>query len=78
MPELRKYTITLDAADIDALYNAIAGPLHDGIRQRLGAGIQHRAFNNLHRQIPRDMQSPGEIRAALRAEGIYAVADENP
>lgn len=72
-----KYTIELDAADLDALYTAIAGPHNKEIASRLGHGIQHRAFNNLHKQFPSEgMPWPSKIRAALREEGIYSVADE--
>jgi hypothetical protein len=74
----KKYTIELDAADIDVLYTLVAGQ-EEGMRSathRMGRGVVSRAFNNMHRELPRNMPSPAQIRAALREEGKWSVAPE--
>lgn len=73
-----KYTIELDAADIDVLYTLVAG-MGEGYRSaalRMGHGVISRTFNNMHAQLPRDMPWPAKIREALREEGKWQVAEE--
>jgi hypothetical protein len=73
---LPKYRIELDAADLDAIYHAIAAPHHDLIGRRLGVGVQQRALQHLHSQMPTDIPSPRTIRGLLRDEDLWAVAEE--
>lgn len=78
MSALPKYTIALDAADLDVLYTLVAGQ-EEGMRtavRRMGYGVITRAFNNLHAQMPHGMPFPAEIRQALRDEGKWSVAPE--
>lgn len=73
----KKYAIELDAATIDALYTAIAGPPNENLIRRWGHGGASRAFNEFHKIVaPMHLPWPADLRQAVRDEGKWAVVDE--